>query len=413
MTSVSDSAPAKAPRRSAAFIFVTVALDAMGIGIIIPVMPDLLQELSGLSVGQAALWGGYLSFSYALMQFLCSPAIGSLSDRYGRRPVLLISLAALGVDYIVMALADTLWLLFIGRVVAGIAGATFSTATAYIADVTPREGRAAAFGLVGAGFGVGFILGPALGGLIGEFGTRAPFYAAACIAFANFAYGWFVLPESLPPERRRPFAWRRANPLGAFLQVAKVPMVAWFVFAVFLYSLSHFVYPSVWSYYTTEKFAWEPWQIGVSLATVGVGFAVVQGWAIRHILARFGERMTAVMGFVFNIVGMTGIALATQGWMIYVMMPLTALGDIVKPAVTGLMSNLTPDDAQGELQGVLSSAQSVTTVLSPVFMTQMFGAFTVGEGLPYFPGAPFIAAALIMALAMIPFAIGLARGREA
>jgi len=312
-------------RRSALFVFVTVALDAMGIGIIIPVMPDLLQELSGLSVGEAAIWGGYLAFSYALMQFLCAPTIGNLSDRYGRRPILLVSLATLGIDYIVMAVTPSLWVLFIGRIVAGIAGATYSTATAYIADVTPREGRAAAFGLVGAGFGVGFVLGPALGGVMGEFGTRAPFWAAAAVSFANFAYGYFVLPESLDPANRRPFEWRRANPLGAFLNILRYPSVAWFVAVSFLYGLSHFVYPAVWSFYTKEKFGWSNLEIGLSLAAVGIGFAIVQGWLIRHILAWLGEKMTAYLGFALNIVSMAGIALATQGWMIYALMPLTAL----------------------------------------------------------------------------------------
>ena len=408
MTNTATAPAAKGTRHSAAFVFVTVALDAMGIGIIIPVMPDLLQELSNASVGQAAIWGGYLSFSYAIMQFLCAPTLGNLSDRYGRRPVLLISLATLGVDYIVMALADSLWLLFLGRIVAGIAGATYSTATAYIADVTPRDKRAAAFGLVGAGFGVGFVFGPAIGGAMAELGTRAPFFAAAAVAFANFAYGWFILPESLTSEKRRPFTWVRANPLGAFRQVAKFPMVAWFVLVGFLYSLSHFVYPAVWAFYTKEKFGWSNLEIGLSLAAVGVGFAFVQGVLIRPLLKRLGETMTAYLGFGLNIVGMIGIAIAPFGWVIYALMPITALGDIVKPALTGLMSNRIPDDAQGELQGVISSAQSITVIVSPILMTQLFGAFT-GDAF-YFPGAPFVAAALIMALALIPFAIGLRRG---
>ena len=398
-------------RRPALFIVVTLAIDSMGIGIILPVMPDLLQELSGLSVGEAAIWGGYLTFTYALMQFLLSPLIGNLSDRHGRRPVLLISLATLAVDYAVMAMAPALWLLFLGRLVAGGAAATYSTATAYIADVTPREGRAAAFGLVGAAFGVGFILGPAIGGAMGELGTRAPFWAAAALALANFAYGWLVLPESLPPERRRPFDWRRANPLGAFRHILRYPMVAWFVAASFLYGLSHHVYPAVWAFYTKARFGWSNLEIGLSLAAVGIGFVVVQAWAIRLILARIGERATAWAGFALNIVGMIGIALATRGWMIYALMPLTALANIATPALTGLMSNRIPDDAQGELQGILASAQSVTVILSPVMMTQLFGAFTTpGGALPYFPGAPFVAAALLMALAMIPFAIGLKRG---
>ncbi len=396
-----------ARRRSAAFVFVTVAIDAMGIGIIIPVMPDLLRELSGLPVGLAAVWGGYLTFTYAAMQFLMSPVLGGLSDRYGRRPVLLASLATLCADYLVMAVAPTLWMLFIGRAVAGVAGATYSTATAYIADVTPREGRAAAFGLVGAGFGVGFVFGPALGGLMGELGTRAPFYAAAALALANLAYGALVLPESLPPGRRRAFDWRRANPAGGLMQVARIPAVGWLVAATLLYTLAHYVYPAVWSYYTAEAFGWSSGQIGLSLAAVGVGFAVVQGGLIPLFIRRLGEQWTGYLGFALNIASMVGIGLATQGWMIYALMPVMALGDIAKPALTGIMSNRVPDDAQGELQGVLSSGQSVMTVISPLLMTQIFGVFAAPGAQPYLPGAPFFAAACAMVLALVLFRTGL------
>ena len=395
-------------RHATLFVFITVALDAVGIGIIIPVMPELLQELSGLTVGQAAIWGGYLSFSYALMQFLFSPAIGNLSDRYGRRPVLLISLFMLGVDYIVMALAPSLWILFVGRVMAGIAAATYSTANAVIADITPKEKRAAAFGMIGAGFGVGFVLGPAIGGLIAEFGTRAPFWAAAAVAFANFTYGWFAMPETLATGQRRSFDFSRANPLGAFVQLAKVPMVAWFVVVSFMFSLAHNVYPAMWSFYTKEKFDWQAWEIGVSLALVGICMALVQGWLIRYILKALGEVRTVLLGLTAEFIALVGIAMATKGWMIYVLMPAAALGNIVSPALTALMANRIPDDAQGELQGVISSAQSVTTILSPVMMTQLFGAFTAA-GAPYIPGAPFFAAGVLMALALVPFLIGLRR----
>ena len=406
------TANASARRGNAAlFIFVTVVLDSMGIGIIMPVMPDLLQELSGLTVGQAALWGGYLSFTYAQMQFLFSPVLGGLSDRFGRRPVLLISLALMSVDYLIMAFAPTLTILFIGRVLAGLSGATYSTATAYIADVTPKEGRAKAFGLVGAGFGIGFILGPVVGGLMGEIGTRAPFYAAGALAFANFAYGWFVLPESLAPEKRRAFDWRRANPFGAFRQLAKVPMVAWLVGATFLYSLAHHVYPAVWSFYAKAAFQWTNAEIGLSLAAVGVGFAVVQGGLIGLILKRLGEVRTVATGLLLNVVGMLGLAFATHGWMAYALMPVTALGAIVTPALTGLMANRVPDDAQGEMQGVLSSVQAVCSVISPLVMTQVFGAFTT-EGGPFFPGAPFLVAALLMVLAYLPFRVGLRQSPE-
>lgn len=396
---------------SAFFAFGVVAIDAMGIGIIIPVMPDLLQELAAASVGEAARWGGYLAFSYALMQFVFSPIIGALSDRYGRRPVLMISLATLAVDYLVMAMTPALWVLFIGRLIAGAAGATYATATAYIADVTPRDKRAAMFGLVGAGFGVGFVLGPVIGGLMGELGTRAPFYAAAALTFANLIYGLVFIPESLAPENRRRFEFARANPFGALRQVAQLPMVAWFVAVVFLYALSHGVYPSVWSYFTKEAFDWSPSQIGWSLALVGIGFAVVQMGIIRLFLARFGEAVTAWLGLGFNLIGLTAIGLVTQGWMLYALMPLIALGDIVKPALVGLMSNRVADDAQGELQGVIASAQSVTSVIGPLMMTQIFAVFTTPPGI-YLPGAPFLLSALAIVLAGVIFRKGLLSARS-
>ncbi len=398
----------KGPRTAAvAFVFVTVLLDAIGFGIIMPVMPDLMAELAATDIAGAALWGGYLAFVYAVMQFLFGPVVGNLSDRFGRRPVLLASLATLTVDYLVMGATGSLWLLFLARAMAGIAGATYSTAHAYIADVSPKESRAANFGMIGAAFGLGFVLGPAIGGLMGEIGVRAPFYAAAALAAANFVYGWVVLPESLPPEKRRAFDWRRANPLGAVRQAAKLPMLVWFLVAYFLFNLAHYVYPSVWAYFTKEAFAWSNAEVGLSLAAVGACMAVVQGLLIRVILKRFREVRTVLIGFAANIVCMTGIALATEGWMIYALMPATALGVIVGPALSGLMANLVPDDAQGELQGVLASISGVTTILSPVFMTQAFGFFSGGGAWVYFPGAPFVAAAALIALAAWPFLRGL------
>lgn len=404
-----STSPQSARGHAALFVFVTVAIDAIGIGIIIPVMPDLIRELTSEPLSAAALWGGYLSFVYALMQFVCGPTIGNLSDRFGRRPVLLVSLAALGVDYLVMAFAPSLWVLFIGRVLAGIAGATYSTANAFIADVSPPEKRAQNFGLIGAGFGLGFIIGPLIGGVAGEFGARVPFMAAAALAFVNFAYGLFVLPESLAPENRRGFSWARANPLGVARQIARFPMVAWFFVAVFLFDVAHYVYPAVWSFYTKEAFAWSNAEVGLSLAVVGVGFAIVQGVLIRRIIPALGEAKTTVWGFVLSIAGLVGLAFASEGWMVYALMPVTALGAIITPALTGLMANQIPDDGQGELQGALSSVMGVTLIISPVMMTQLFGHYTQAGAAPYFPGAPFLAAAILMAFALIPFWIGLRR----
>ena len=399
-------------RRAAVFVVVTVLIDAMGIGVIMPVMPDLIRELTDLPLGAAALWGGYLSFVYALMQFAFGPTLGNLSDRFGRRPVLLLSLFALAVDYLIMGFAPTLWLLFAGRALAGVAGATYSTANAYMADVSPPDRRAQNFGLIGAGFGVGFVAGPLIGGLAGELGTRAPFFVAAALAMTNFAYGALVLPETLAPENRRRFDWRRANPLGAARQMAGMPMVAWFFVAMFLFNLAHFAYPAVWSFYTKEAFAWSNAQIGLSIAIVGISFAVAQGWLIRLILPRLGEVGTAFWGFIVSIAGLVLFGLATEGWMVYAIIPFTGLGALITPAMTALMSRRVPADAQGELQGALSGVLGVTLIISPVLMTQIFGYFTSAQAPAYLPGAPFLGAAVLMALALVPFSFGVRRIRS-
>ena len=400
-----------AGRRAAAFVFVTVLIDAMGIGIILPVMPDLIRELTDLPLGAAALWGGYLSFVYALMQFAFGPTLGNLSDRFGRRPVLLVSLFALAVDYVIMGFAPTLWLLFAGRALAGVAGATYSTANAFMADISPPDRRAQNFGLIGAGFGVGFIAGPLIGGLAAELGTRAPFFVAAALAMVNFAYGALVLPETLAPKNRRRFDWRRANPFGAARQIASMPMVAWFFVAMFLYDLAHHAYPAVWSFYTKEAFAWTNAEIGLSLAIVGVSFALVQGWLIRHVIPRLGEVGTAFWGFVVGVAGLVLFGIATEGWMVYAIIPFTGLGALITPAMTALMSRRVPADAQGELQGALAGVLGVTLIISPVLMTQIFGYFTSEAAPAYLPGAPFLGAAALMALALVPFALGVRRIR--
>ena len=400
-------------RHAAMFVFLTVCLDAMGIGIIVPVLPDLIREVTSLGLDGAALWGGWLSFSYAIMQFLCGPTVGNLSDRFGRRPVLLGSLGVLTVDYLIMAIAPSLIVLFIGRIIAGVAAATYSTCNAFVADVSRPEDRAKNFGLLGAGFGLGFVIGPVIGGLVAELGTRAPFYAAACLAFLNFCYGMFVLPESLPVERRRPFEWRRANPMGAFLHLRKVPTVAWFIVALFLFDIAHFTYPAIWAYYTKETFNWSSAEVGLSLAMVGVGFVIVQGWLIRVLLPKIGEVNTAFAGFFFNVVSLAALGFVTEGWMAYLVLPLTALSAILTPALTALMANRVSDDAQGELQGAMTSVTAITLVISPLLMTQLFGYFAGPNAPFYLPGAPFLAASLITLLALIPFCMGLRRSGQA
>ncbi len=389
-------------RRALIFILITLALDAMGIGLILPVMPDLISDVNGGSLGNAAVWGGILATTFAVMQFIFGPIVGSLSDRYGRRPVLLVSLAVMCIDYLVMAVAGTIWLLFVTRIVGGITAATQSTATAYIADITPPEKKAATFGLVGAAFGIGFVLGPVIGGLLATFGTRAPFYAAAALAGGNLIFGYFVLPETVTDRIRRPFSLRRANPVGAFRKVSELPDVTRLLILFFLYEFAFIVYPAVWAYYGKANFGWSPSMIGLSLAAFGISMAAVQGGLIRIALARLGERGTIIYGIIFNFGAFVFLAFVTTGWIALAFTPITALGAVVTPALQGRMSRIARDDQQGELQGVISSARSVAQIFSPLIMTQIFWASTSGAGVNL-PGAPFLLSAGIMILCMIVF----------
>ncbi|MCU0910802.1 MAG: MFS transporter [Rhodobacteraceae bacterium] len=379
-----------------AFILLTLLIDAMGIGLILPVMPDLIQEVTGGTLAQAALWGGVLTTVFAVMQFLFGPTVGALSDRFGRRPVLLVSLGVMALDYLVMALAGTIWLLLVTRVVGGITAATQSTATAYIADISRPEEKAARFGLTGAAFGLGFVLGPMAGGLLSEFGTRAPFFAAAALALANMAFGWVVLRETVTDRIRRRFDPLRANPFGAFRQMGSLPGVQRLLLLVFLYEFAFMVYPSVWAYFTAARFGWEARTIGLSLALFGISIAAVQGGLIRLILRRFGERGTVFWGLGFNTFAFLFLALVQNGTVALAFTPFIALGAVVTPALQGLMSQAVPDDAQGELQGVISSARAMAMILSPLAMTSVFAAFA-GPGAPlHLPGAPFLVSMALM-----------------
>lgn len=394
------------------FILITVMINSMGIGLMMPVMPDLMLDLTDKTdLAKAALWSGYMVSGYALMQFLFSPTLGNLSDRFGRRPVLMFSMGLMTIDYLVMALTPSLALLFAARLMAGAAAATFSTANAYIADISPKEKRAANFGLTGAAFGMGFVFGPALGGFLGELGPRVPFFAAAILTFCNLAFGYFVLPESLKAENKRPFDPKRANPLGVFKQIRKFPAVAWFLVAIFLYDLAHYVYPAIWHFFAKENFGWGPADIGLSLMVVGIGFAIVQGYLIRKMLPRLGEAKTALLGLVLNVVVLIVLGLSTEGWMVYALVPITSLSAIVTPALQGLMANRVPDNAQGELQGAVAGLAGLAFVCTPIVMTQLFAVFTDDSGL-YFPGAPFVAAAVFSALAIIPFIRGLKSAKD-
>ncbi|HEU0222385.1 MAG TPA: TCR/Tet family MFS transporter [Paracoccaceae bacterium] len=383
------------------FIIVTVMIDAMGIGLILPVMPDLLRELTGEGIAEAAEWGGLLVFCYSAMQVLFQPLIGNLSDRYGRRPVLLASLVAIGIDYVIMAVAGSLWLLFLARLVSGIAGATYSTAYALIADVSAKDKRAANFGLIGAAFGIGFILGPMTGGLLGELGTRAPFLAAGLLALLNAAFGLAVLTETLAAQNRRRFDWRRANPLLAVARIAALPQIGPLVLVFFIYVVAHMVYPVIWSYFAVAQYGWSPGMTGLSLGVVGVFMALTQGWLIRPALARLGEVRTALSGLVLNVAMMALLPFLWNGWVALAFAPVMAAGVIVTPALQGLMANRTGDDAQGELQGVVASAQGLASLVAPLVMSQTFRAFTAEGTALYLPGAPFLVAAALCTAALL------------
>ncbi|UWR16228.1 TCR/Tet family MFS transporter [Sulfitobacter sp. M368] len=384
------------------FIMATVMIDAMGIGLMMPVMPDLIREVRGLALSDAALWGGVMATSFAVMQFLFGPTLGGLSDRYGRRPVLLTSLVVMAIDYVVMALAGSIWLLLIGRIVGGITAATHATATAYMADISAPEDRTKNFGLIGAGFGIGFVLGPLIGGLLAEYGTRAPFWAAAALASANVVLGWFVLKETVTDSTRRPFEWLRANPFGALRQLRKLPGVLPLVAVYFLYHVAFAVYPSVWSYFGQERFEWSASVIGLSLALFGVAMALVQGGAIRLTLKWFGERGTVNFGFIFAIASYGAIGVITSGTLALILTPIAAIGGVIPPALQGVMSRRVDANAQGELQGALTSTTALAMILSPLAMTASFSEFTKDGTTFYLPGAPFL---LAMALSIVALAI--------
>jgi MFS transporter, DHA1 family, tetracycline resistance protein len=402
------------PQLSLAFILFTVTLDAIGIGLIFPVMPDLLREVTGLSLSEAALWGGTLATSFAVMQFLFGPMIGALSDRFGRRPVLLLSLLVMGLDYLVMARTDSIWLLLAARLVAGITAATQSTATAFIADITPPELRGQRFGLIGAGFGVGFVLGPLIGGSLAGIDTRAPFYVAAGLAFANLIFGYFVLPETVTAATRRPLSLARMNPLAALLNVSRLPGV-WLTLACFLIlGIAMNVYPSVWSYYGQARFGWDSGMVSVSLAVYGLSFAVGQAVLVGPLIRRFGEHRAAHYGMWVDVVTLAGLGFVTSPVVVMALIPVTALGGVVTPALQALASKAAPPNAQGELQGVLSSLNAIAMIISPKIMTSTFSHFTAPDAPFFSPGAPFLLASVLMlfCIALHVFGPGLTRKRD-
>jgi DHA1 family tetracycline resistance protein-like MFS transporter len=377
------------------FIFITLLIDVTGLGIIIPVFPKLIEQLIDGNISQAASYGGWLTFAYALMQFVFSPILGGLSDRYGRRPVLLFSLFGFGLDYILQGFAPTIGWLFVGRLLAGVTGASFTTANAYIADISTPEKRAQNFGLVGAAFGVGFILGPAMGGYLGQYGPRVPFFVAAGLTMVNFLYGLFILPESLAPENRRPFDWRRANPVGSLKNLGRYPVILGLVASLVLIYIAGFAVQGTWTFYTMEKFKWDEKTVGWSLAAIGLAFAIVQGGLSRVIIPKLGQQRSVYVGLLFSALGFALFAFATQSWMMFAFMGVYALGGIAGPSVQGIISTQVPANEQGEVQGALTSLTSTTSIVGPLIMTNLFSYFTAATAPIYFPGAPYLLGALL------------------
>jgi len=394
----------QAGKHALAFIFVTILIDAMGLGIILPVLPKLISGLIHGGLDDAARYGAWLAFSYSGMQFLFSPLLGNLSDRFGRRPILILSLIGIGIDYTIMGWAPTITWLFIGRILSGIGGASFATASAYIADVSPPEKRAQNFGLLGAAFGIGFVVGPALGGMIGEYGVRLPFFASAAFAFANALYGLLVLKESLAEEHRRKFEWWRANPLGAVMALKRFPVVIPFCTVLVLMRIAHDANPVVFSYYTMEKFGWESKEVSWSLVVVGLVVACSYA-TLPRLVKRIGESRAVHIGLLGGAFSFTGYAFSAAGWMIYAFMLPFGLICLVMPAINTIMSREIGPKEQGELQGALSSLGGLTSVVSPLLLGNLFAYFSDRHAPIYFPGAAFLASALCLVLAAVLFAL--------
>lgn len=393
----------KRARRGLALVFLILLMDMMGIALIMPVMPAYLKELTGADASGAVMEGSWLFIVYSGMQFLFGTFIGNLSDRFGRRPILLASVLSFAIDNLICAVAGSYWMLFIGRVLAGISGASYATASAYVADISTDENRAKNFGLVGISFGVGFTLGPVIGGLLGELGPRVPFYAAALIAFINFAIAAFLLPETLDAEHRRKFEWKRANPLGGLLQMRNYKGIGWAVSVMFLFWFAHVVYPIAWPFVADYRYGWSQGMIGLSLGAFGVLSAVVMGVILPRFIKLYGEWTTAVIGLVFCAVGFIGYAFAWQGWMVFVVILVACLEGMTDPAMRSISAAGVPSSMQGELQGTLNSLSSITSIAGPFLFSYLFSAFTAPTAPVQFPGAPYAAAAIMTIAGLLVF----------
>jgi DHA1 family tetracycline resistance protein-like MFS transporter len=390
-------------KASTLFIFITLLIDVTGIGLIIPVLPKLIREMTNQDYSVASSYTGYLIAVYALMQFVFSPILGGLSDQYGRRPVLLFSLFGFGLDHILLIFAPTIGWLFLGRVIAGITGGSITTASAYIADVSPPDKRAQNFGLIGVAFGVGFIIGPAVGGWLGDLHVRLPFLVAAILTLLNWLYGYFVLPESLSLENRRTFDIKRANPIGSLLNLRKYPVILGLIACMICVQIAGQVHPSTWALFTMKEFSWTGKQVGFSLTFVGLMVALVQGGLIRMIVPKLGETKSIYLGLTFYALGFFLFSLANQGWMMYAIMIPFALSGIAGPTLQGLISKQVQPNEQGELQGALTSLVSLTAIFGPIIHTQLFSYFSKENPIVYFPGAAFFFGSVMAACALVIF----------
>ena len=394
---------ARPTKHAFAFVWITVLIDMVGLGLIVPILPAILRQLTGADVAHASIYGGWLFFAYAAMQFFCAPVIGGLSDAFGRRPVLLLAILGLGVDYALTALSPTIVWLFVGRIIAGIFGASYTTANAYIADVTPPDQRGKAFGLLGAAFGVGFVVGPAVGGLLGGLGPRVPFFVAAGLSLANFLYGFVFLPETHPKEKRRPLRLGQIHPFGAVVSIPGGKSVRTLVFALFVLFLGTAVYPAVWAFWGTARFDWSPRTIGLSLAAYGVSNTVTQAVLVGFFTNRWGERKTAIVGLVLNVACFVLLGLATRSWVVFAVIIVSSPSGVAMPAMNAWMSRLAPEDAQGRLQGSIGAAEGLSSIFGPILMTQVFGAFeNTLAGAPFFVAAVLSVAGLLIAMRVGP-----------